>query len=221
MSGQAERAVTAARDAERTAALRCQCYAALSELTASPHDVEMLPAIRARVGTSWQLPYALPLTPLLAEFAGADVEQLKLEYSGLFEVGSDGPPVPIREDLLTGQKGGTREDIVRFFDFFGYRLGDRFAWAPDHLSVLLEFMHYLCYHETQGGQDRLSWQLAQADFCERHLVNWLPSLAAAVEKVAPGSSYSRVIAAVRDFAAADHAWQASTIDNGKSRGVTL
>jgi DMSO reductase family type II enzyme chaperone len=212
----AERTVTASRDADVTAPLRCQCYAAFSELTSSPHDVEAQAAARARLATAAGLP--APLVALLEEFVAADAEALKAGYSGLFEVGSQGPPAPIREDLLTGQKAGTREDLVRFFDFFGYRLDDRFAWAPDHLSVELEFMHFLCYHEAREGEDRLSFQLAQADFAGRHLDNWVPQLADAVEQLAPGSFYSRMLATLQDFVASDLAWQASTIVTVRERG---
>jgi DMSO reductase family type II enzyme chaperone len=194
-----------------TAAPRCRCYAAFSELTASPHDVDALASLRERIGAASGLPFETGLDALLEEFAAADPQRLKAEYSALFEVGSDGPPAPIREDLLTGQKAGTREDIVRFYDFFGYRLADRFAWAPDHLSVELEFMHFLCYHEFRESSDRLSYQLAQADFAERHLLRWVPRLADAVAALAPSSFYSRVVAATRDFVAADRAWQQSTI----------
>jgi DMSO reductase family type II enzyme chaperone len=208
----AVRAVGPGREPGLTAAARCRCYAALSELTASPHDVDAQAGARERRGATDGLPFAATeLDGLLAEFAAADPERLRAEYSGLFEVGSQGPPVPIREDLQTGQRGGTREDIVRFYDYFGYRLGDRFAWAPDHLSVELEFMHYLAFHEARDDADRLSWQLAQADFAERHLANWLPQLAAAAAQAAPGSFYARVLAAVRDFVLADVAWQATTI----------
>ena len=206
----ASRAV-AGRDPAVTAAPRCLCYAACSELLASPHEVDPRPALRARAGLGDQLSRAAPLEALFAEVVGADLERLKSEYSGLFEVGSQGPPAPIREDLLTGQKAGTREDLVRFYDFFGYRLDERFAWAPDHLSVELEFMHFLCYHEASDSGERLSWQLAQADFAPRHLANWVPALAAGVERLAPGAFYSRVLAALADYVASDLAWQSSTI----------
>ncbi len=207
----AVRTVAASREAASTAASRCRCYAAFSELTASPHDVDAMPAVRDRIGSADDLPFPVELDDLLEEFAAADGEALKAEYSGLFEVGSQGPPAPIREDLQTGQKAGTREDIVRFYDYFGYRLDDRFAWAPDHLSVELEFMHFLCFHEARESSDRLSYQLAQADFAERHLQGWLPQLADAVARLAPGSFYCRVLFALRDFVARDLAWQGSTI----------
>ena len=208
------RMVAETRNAPRTAAARCQCYAAFSELTASPHEVDALPSIRDRLGAAAGLPFVARLDDLLEEFAAADIARLKSEYSGLFEVGSQGPPAPIREDLQTGQKAGTREDLVRFYDYFSYRLDDRFAWAPDHLSVELEFMHYLCFHEGSESGERLSYQLAQADFSERHLDNWVPQLASAVAKLAPDSFYCRVLFALRDFVARDCEWQRSTIVMG-------
>jgi len=205
------RTVSAARDDARTAPARCLCYGAFSELLASPHEVDARAALTQRLGAGAGVVYAAGLDDLLREFAGLDIEQLKADYSGLFEVGSQGPPAPIREDLQTGQKGGTREDIVRFYDYFGYRLGDGYAWAPDHLSVELEFMHYLCFHEATVDEDRLSWQLAQADFAERHLVNWVPQLASAVAQLAPDSVYSRVLQTLREFVTRDFEWQQTTI----------
>lgn len=200
------------RDTERTAPARCQAYALFSDLTASPHEADTREAVAARIGFFAEgLPYALEIDDLLRDFSNADSEQLKTDYSALFEVGSQGPPVPIREDLQTGQKSGTREDIVRFYDYFGYRLEERFAWAPDHLSVELEFMHFLCYHEGQPGSDSVSYQLAQADFTERHLQRWVPQFAAQVARHASGALYCRIVDALREFIVRDLGWQHSTI----------
>lgn len=218
MSGQADgaaaaaavRRVGASREVGTTAMARALCYAAFSELTASPHDLDVQAAVGERLaGGREALPDAL--LALLEEFLATDIEALKLGYSGLFEVGSDGPPAPIREDLFAGGRAGTREDLIRFYDFFGYRLGEDFAWAPDHLSLELEFMHFLCYHEATDEEQRLSWQLGQADFAARHLVNWVPALAARVGELAPGGLYARVLAILADFVAADLGWQDSTI----------
>jgi len=201
------------RQAGETAALRCLCYAACSDLAASPHEVDPRPALRERAGLGDAVPYARALDSLLIEVAGAELARLRSEYSGLFEVGSEGPPAPIREDLQTGQRAGTREEVVRFYDYFGYVLDEKFSWQPDHLSVQLEFMHYLCFREAEvaGQPDAVSFQLAQADFSGRHLAGWVPRLAANVDQLAAGSLYSRVIAAVRDFVVADHEWQMATI----------
>jgi len=199
------------RETETTAPLRCACYSALSELLASPHDLDPRPSLREKIGVAAGLPYGGALDELLAEFVAVDLTTLKREYSGLFEVGNDGAPVPIREDLQTGQRAGTREDLVRFYNFFKYSLDEKYAWAPDHLSVELEFMHFLCYREATADQDALSYQLGQFDFAERHLVRWVPELAQGVARVASDSIYRRVIDAAEQFLSADHAWQCATI----------
>jgi DMSO reductase family type II enzyme chaperone len=203
------------RDVESMAPIRCACYAALSALLASPHDLDPRTALRERIGLGEHIEYGGELDVLIEEFVGFDLDVLKREYSGLFEVGNDGPPVPIREDLQTGQRAGTREDIVRFYSFFKYKLVEDHAWAPDHASVELEFMHFLCYREGAADADASgnapSYQLAQLDFSTRHLVNWLPGLADTVATSAPGSLYARVLAGVSNFVQRDHEWQASTI----------
>ena len=199
------------RDVGRTAPLRCVCFAALSELTASPHEIDPHPALQEKVGVVSQLEYAHDLEELISAFIERDLNELKREYSGLFEVGSDGPPVPIREDLQTGQRGGTREQLVRFYNYFNYSLDEKFAWAPDHLSVQLEFMHVLCFREASTEDERLSFQLAQADFTERHLVKWVPRLLDGVESISPESLYARVIRTLNEFLVSDFAWQKGTV----------
>lgn len=206
------RKVLGSREREASAAPRCLGYAACSELVASPHDVDPRPALQARVGLGAALPQAAGLDPLLVEMATADLGALRAAYSGLFEVGDEGPPVPIREDLQPG-RAGSREELVRFYDHFGYALGERYAWQPDHLSVLLEFMHFLCWNEAQAEteDEALPYQLAQADFAQRHLASWLAPWAQRVAVQAADSPYARVAAALGAFVAADLAWQSGSM----------
>ena len=199
------------RNVQETAPVRCACYAALSELVASPHDIDPRPALTEKAGIAANLPYGGELDEILAEFVDTELDQLKREYSGLFEVGSDGPPVPIREDLQTGQRAGTREELVRFYNYFHYELEEKFAWAPDHLSVQLEFVHFLCFQEASAGSEVLSYQLAELDFAERHLIRWAPKLAKSVESIAPGSLYARIMRTLSEFLANDVAWQNGTV----------
>ncbi|HJP05037.1 MAG: molecular chaperone TorD family protein [Gammaproteobacteria bacterium] len=209
-----EREVVAARDASAHAPGRCVMYALSSDLAASPFDAQPAVAGSEIDIAGLRLPYQLPgFQELLDEWRTADRDELKREYSGLFEVGSDGPPVPIREDLHRNQPAGVREDIVRFFDFFRYGLKENFAWAPDHLSIELEFMHFLTYQEAEhaGSDDARSFQLAQHDFAERHLCNWVPELVERIRLQDPDSFYVRVIAAVSEFLQQDFEWQQSTI----------
>lgn len=199
------------RDTDVTAPARCACYAAWSELTASPHDLDPRPGLQEKLGLWDAIPHARAMSSLISEYVDTELDVLKRQYSGLFEVGSDGPPVSIREDLQTGQRAGTREDLVRFYDFFGYRLAERFAWAPDHLSVELEFMHYLCYGEAATEEEPEPYQFAQTDFTDRHLARWVPNFAAKVEQAAGDGIYLRVMTALSDFILADHDWQSGTI----------
>ena len=199
------------RNVRQTAAARCACYGALSELACSPHDMDPRASLRDKIDIDTVLDYADGLDGLSREFVELDLDKLKYAYSALFEVGSDGPPCPIREDLQTGQRAGTREDLVRFYNYFNYQLEEKFAWAPDHLSVELEFMHFLCYREASADQDAASYQLAQVDFSERHLVRWVPELARSVAKVATDSIYRRAIDTIEQFLTADYAWQCGTI----------
>lgn len=207
---------TVLRDADGTAPGRCYMYALFSDVAASPFDAE--PATKDdQVGPDKRhLPYELPdMQELLREWRTTSSDELKREYSGLFEVGSQGPPVPIREDLHRNQPAGVREDIVRFYEFFGYGLEEKFQWAPDHLSVELEFMHFLCYQEAEQSLadkgDPLSFQLAQHDFAERHLINWVSELAQEVAAQQPNSLYARLTAALSEFLVQDFEWQQSTI----------
>ena len=202
----------AARHSALTARLRCTGYAAWSELLASPHEVDVRVSLQKRLGIGSELESAQALDALIHAYLQFDPQELRRQYSGLFEVGSDGPPVPLREDLQTGQRAGTREDLVRFYDYFDYRLAPGFAWQPDHLSVELEFMHYLCYREaTVDESDASSFQLAQVDFATRHLANWVPGLSAQVSGAASGSLFANVLSALGDFVTADLRWQATTI----------
>lgn len=215
-AGQKQR--VAKRDIGATAPGRCVMYAAFSDLMASPFDAAPAVAGGELSITELSLPYELPGVQALldewrAEYRG-NAERLKREYSGLFEVGSNGPPVPIREDLHLNQPAGVREDIVRFYEYFGYGLEEKFAWSPDHLSIELEFMHFLCFREAQSlsdGGDALSFQLAQRDFAERHLCNWVSDLAYRAAQNSADSLYPRLLAALSQYVVKDFEWQAATI----------
>lgn len=200
---------------------RCVMYVLFSDLMASPFDAEPAMAGQTIDLRTLGLPYEVTnLAALLEEWQGTERDELRRVYSSLFEVGSDGPPVPIREDLHRDQPAGLREDIVRFYDFFGYDLQESFAWAPDHLSVELEFMHFLAFRELQNSEsaeddaDPLSYQLAQFDFAERHLCNWVPELATKVLEQQPDALYGRLLAALSEFLVKDYEWQAATIKDG-------
>lgn len=169
------------------AAARSRAYAACALLAASPHEQDPRPA-----------------SPLLAD---ADLAALRREYSAVFEVGDEGPPLPLRASAREGGRASVREEVVRFYEHFHYTLDERHAWQPDHLSVQLEFMQLLCAREAQAetAEAAAPWQRAQVDFVQRHLAPWLPELAAGVARLSPGSTYAEVFAALSDFVLDDAA----------------
>lgn len=211
------RPILPSRDRPGTAALRAIAWAACSELLASPHELDVRESLREHARRGLALPWSEPLEDAIEALRREPRERLQREYSGLFEVGDAGPPVPMRESLRPDRPPGALEEVARFYEHFGYALDERWAWQPDHLSLELEFVHFLCFHEAHAPDDAgaTPYQLAQLDFTSRHVALWLPRLASDVASLRPESPYGPILAAVRDFVAADLAWQTTTIaDDG-------
>lgn len=199
------------RDSSVTAIIRCRTYGLYSTLLASSQEIDVDQSLREDTSLRELHPYGIDLGALCDTFLKAGKALRKLEYSGLFEVGDAGPPVAIREQQQFKRVAGILEDLVRFYEFFDYSLHEKYAWAPDHLSVMLEFCQLLCYQESKANENRLSFQLAQYDFISRHLVDWPPVLADLIAKVKPNSLYAGITQSLCLFLARDYAWQASTI----------
>jgi len=201
------------RDSNLTALVRSKAYRLYSILLASPHEIDVDGLVHKEVGIRELRPYDIDLAALCSAFLNAELASRMREYSGLFEVGKAGPPVAIRKQQEFAPAAGTLEDLVRFYSFFGYPLLSRYAWAPDHMSVILEFCHLLCHRESVESGNRLSFQLAQYDFISRHLIEWLPAFADHVEQAQPDSLYARIARSANLFVARDYAWQSSTVSN--------
>ena len=181
-------------DAKLVAMARAEMYAGLSRLLASPEQaiatawldhvtiVERLLMADEALSTEGNRIaelFALSQAADLEESAESIAASVGASYGALFEVGDRGPPLAIREELAPGANAAAKEEVARFYEHFGYRLGDDYAWRPDHLSVLLEFMHFLSWQESQSTDAALVQGLraAQRDFCQRHLAWWVGGLA--------------------------------------------
>ena len=185
-------------------------HALFSRLAGSPHDwdaqtiaecLELIAAVR-RCET---VPGGVDA--LAAAFAAATaggLDALARRYSALFEVGTPEPPLPIREELAATAAAGSKEEVVRFYDLFGYEVEPRFAWAPDHLGVLLEFLAWLAGAESvAAAADAPSYALAQRDVLDRHVRHWLPGLAAEVCARDADGPYAAIFAALERYVAAE------------------
>lgn len=201
------------RDSPLTGAVRAKAYRLYSILLASPHDFDVDSLLREDACRHELRPYDIDLGALCNTFLNADRSSRKREYSGLFEVGDAGAPIAIREQQEYRDVAGILEDLVRFYDFFDYPLHPKYAWAPDHMSVLLEFCHLLCQRESAASEDRLSLQLAQHDFVSRHLIAWSPVFADRIDRARSGTLYAGIARSASTYLARDFAWQASTVSN--------
>ena len=207
---------------------RARIYGVLAPLVASPEEAvatgwqDPAAAVEELVASLEDAPFDLPetsddtLAQLSAAARAAPAAVLAADvaraHGALFEVGDRGPPLALREELAPGANAAAKEEVARFYEHFGYELGDGYAWRPDHLSPMLEFMHFLAWHEAQPPSDEetglaAGLRAAQRDFAARHLVRWLPTVAAAVAARADGSPLiAGTLTLAADLIAADLDW---------------
>ncbi len=145
--------------------------------------------------------------------ADAGVE-LEATYIATFEVGVPEPPVPLYESAYARSGRAARrallEELVRFYEFFGFELGDTPDEAPDHLTVELEFVAALAQLERLAGErgaPTASFSRARRDMLQRHL---LPFLEDVCRAPLPDGLYPRALHALRDAVRSDASRLAAT-----------
>ncbi|MBI2877973.1 MAG: molecular chaperone TorD family protein [Candidatus Tectomicrobia bacterium] len=131
------------------------------------------------------------------------LEELQEAYTNLFDVGMGGPPCPLYEGSYVGW-GRTQlfEELLRFYEFFGLELSPSGRELPDHLTVELEFMHYLTFQEAQA-EDPFPYRLAQRDFLSRHLAHWVPLMAERLAQKTESGLFARLGEVLCSFTRAD------------------
>jgi DMSO reductase family type II enzyme chaperone len=144
----------------------------------------------------------------LADVA-ADPDTLPVEYTRLFDVGGGtGPPCPLYGGSYGGDRMKVMEEAVRFYNFFDLHLAEKQRELPDHLSIQLEFLHFLTYREVQAlqaGEDAAPLRRAQQDFLTRHPGKWIPKLRERLAKHEGTRYYRSLFDALGEFLAADSA----------------
>lgn len=160
------------------------------------------------------LPY--PLTPpgedaRLAD-AGPGIDTLETEYIRVFDVGAgSGPPCALYSGNWGGDRLGVMEECLRFYDHFGLGLPDPRPELPDHLTVALEFLHYLTFRQAEALNSGLSsgdYVRAQRDFLERQVLSWFPRMRAKLEAESPPAFYEGLARFALEFFEAEKAYLA-------------
>lgn len=110
------------------------------------------------------------------------------EFNAAFDPSVCETGCSLREGLYTEEdQSSVFEELMRFYSFFGLQRGEG-AEMPDHLSVELEFMHYLTHLESEATLEPealASLHRAQHDFLTRHLQRVVRGLAAALQSQEP------------------------------------
>ena len=128
------------------------------------------------------------------EFPGfewfASYEQYESAYIALFDVGMPEPPVPLFESAH--DKSHPAQEIALENTYFYEVLGlksDPSRAVPDYLVTQLEFLAALRYTREHASEESTAVSLARAEteFLERHLLNWVPTAKAKLDRTnAPG-----------------------------------
>jgi len=156
----------------------------------------------------------LPYTPALGDgetarqqlCEAAGHKELQSEYIRLFDVGTPRPPCPLYGGEYKKGRKGTMEELIRFYNYFGLRPSRRSRDMPDHITIELEFMHFLTFREVTAlhhQQDRASYLRAERDFLERHLCAWVPRLGERMSPQQPHPFYAALAGLAEAFLAAD------------------
>ncbi len=117
--------------------------------------------------------------------------EIRLEYNRLF-VGPNALPCPPYESVYRRDRapsdlgmlmGPSVLDIKKRYGEAGLQISQNFPDLPDHVSVEMEFMSYLCAKEADvlsRHEDVTIWRGRQAEFWRIHLEPWIPQFSQAV-----------------------------------------
>ena len=158
-----------------------------------------------------RLPFAV--SPLGSGPPTVSRDDFQAEYNRLFEVGNmGGPPCPLFGGLYDRDRMRVMEELIRFYNYFGLGLAQ--GQLPDHITVELEFMHYLTYKEAEAQENGAgldSYQRAQKDFLDRHLGKWVPTLRQKLAKCQPLPFFDGLVAWTEEFLERDRQYLKSVL----------
>ncbi len=125
------------------------------------------------------------------------------EFLEAFDKGTSDTAVSLNESAYVNVEASTVfEELVRFYEHFGLRR-QKGAELPDHLSVQLEFLHFLYELNHAGasrGEDTQAVIRAQRDFIDRHLRRLLSGMQDAwTAKDLPETRASNMLKECREF----------------------
>jgi DMSO reductase family type II enzyme chaperone len=156
----------------------------------SPQRFDRLarPALKESLCDLWR---QLGCTGDFPEFVWfGDYREYEATYIALFDVGIPEPPVPLFESAHDRTRPA--QEIALENTWFYGALGlkwDSSCAVPDYLITQLEFLAAVRYTLENAQDAAANRNLAQleTDFLHRHMLNWLPTAAAKLNRVCPAA----------------------------------
>jgi DMSO reductase family type II enzyme chaperone len=187
---------------------RSKLYLSLSKLFVYP-DEEYIKEIaagtiqNALIPITRELPYSLKHADFLySHFTIDNQDEFQSVYIKTFDVSPGGPACPLYEGLYYPDRRKIMEDLMRFYEHFGLKPAPEKNELPDHISIELEFMHFLTFKEEQAislGKEPKPLRLAQRDFLDRHLVKWLSMINEKLLNLTQMEYYKQLFLFIEEF----------------------
>jgi DMSO reductase family type II enzyme chaperone len=111
---------------------------------------------------------------------GMALAEFEMNFTRTFDTGAPVPPCPPYEGHYCEKpRSVVLLEVSEFYNCFGLSMSQEKGKRefPDHISAELEFLHFLTYNEiiaTGDGKKLSGYRMAQKDFLERHLMQWVP-----------------------------------------------
>ncbi len=143
-----------------------------------------------------------------------NIQDLRDEHRRVFSnvIALDCPPYEtlFGNDHVFGQSY-VMGDIAGFYSAFGLQLSPNIHERLDHLSVELEFMHYLSYKESyailhDGGEKLKTVFEAEKKFVKEHIGRWVPLFSGMLKRKADYGFYKILADFTADWMAFDIAY---------------
>jgi DMSO reductase family type II enzyme chaperone len=189
--------------------LRQICYRIFASLFLYPEQSRLIEIRRATtvlISESWQ--FSAAVGSLINQLSEIDLNlgrAMVNEYNRLFLIRPKAPPY---ETIYTDAEGQMRglhtAQLEGVYLNAGLEISSELNELPDHISVELEFMAYLCMKESEAHAaneelEATHFRDLQRSFMGQHLARWFPSFAKRIKEADPGSIYQYLLPAVYEF----------------------
>lgn len=113
---------------------------------------------------------------------GMTLAEFEIEFTRTFDAGTSIPLCsPYEGHYRKKPRSMVMLEVSEFYNFFGLRMSQEEGKRefPDHICAEFEFLHFLTFREENAlredkREELKGYLLAQKDFLERHLVQWIP-----------------------------------------------